>query len=78
MVASGTTTFRPGTGVIASGTTMVRPGTGVVVAKPEARAPKPQVVVAVSAEAGTANTTERENTTKPMRINRLYILHTPV
>ena len=71
--------------VVASGTTMVRPGLGVVVAKPEAsgpnvgparlltRVPAPQVVVAVSAEAGTANATDKPKTSEAMIIRRLYI-----
>jgi hypothetical protein len=63
---------------------MVRPGCGVVVAKPEANdpnvgparlltsVPAPQVVVAVSAEAGTARAIDNPSTAEAM-IRRLRI-----
>jgi len=76
--------------VVASGTTIVKPGCGVVVAKPDAngpnvgparlltRAPTPQVLVAVSAEAGTTNATDKPSTSEAMMIRRLYICTLPL
>ena len=70
--------------MVASGTTIVKPGWGVVVAKPEAKGPNagparlltsvpaPQVVVAVSAEAGTAKAIDNPRTTEAI-IRRLRI-----